>query len=90
MLLTTFLSILFGASSVTALGINCGGSALCDLGGLGANLLDLIQVVEAVPDGDKFGPGVHIGCAGHLCAFTQNYDQDITAGTTLAKLNDLK
>ncbi len=90
MLPIAFLSVLLGASLVTALGINCGGSALCDLGGLGADLGNLLQVVEAVPDGKTFGPGAHIGCAGHLCAFTQNYDHDITAGTALAKLNNLK
>lgn len=62
---------------------------MCDLGGLGANLADLIEVVEAVPDTDSFGPGMHIGCAGHLCAFTQNYDQNITAGAALGNLNDV-
>lgn len=89
MLPIAFRSILLGASPVTALGINCGGSAYCDLGGLGADLGNLLQVVEAVPDGKTFGPCAHIGCAGHLCAFTKNYDHDITAGTALAKLNNL-
>ncbi len=84
---STFFSILLGASSVTALGINCRGSALCDIGQLGGNLAGLIELVGNIPDTDT---GAHIACAGHLCAFSQNYDEDIDKQTALDKLNDLK
>ena len=84
-----FLSLL-GASSVTALGINCRGSALCDIGDLGGNLPGLIELVANIPSTDSFGPGEHIACAGHLCAFTQNTSDNITQGDALDKLNDLQ
>ena len=84
-----FISILHVASSVTALGINCRGSALCTIGQLGGSLSGVIELVGNIPSGDSFGPGQHIACQGHLCAFTQNYEQNITAGDALNLLNGL-
>lgn len=86
---SALLSIIFSVSSVTALGINCRGSALCTIGGLGGSLSGLIDIVGNIPSGDSFGPGVHIGCQGHLCAFSQNYDDNVTAGDALDLLNGL-
>ena len=86
---SAFLSILYSASSITALGINCRGSALCTIGDLGGTLSGLIEIVGNIPDGDSFSPGEHIGCQGHLCAFTQNYSDNITAGDALSLLNGL-
>lgn len=83
------LSLTCGVSSVTALGINCRGSALCTIGQLGGTLSGVIDLVGNIPSGDSFGPGQHIACQGHLCAFTQNYDQNITAGDALNLLNGL-
>lgn len=89
MRLSAFFSILCGASSITALGINCRGSALCTIGDLGGTLSGLIEIVGNIPSGDSFGPKEHIGCQGHLCAFTQSYTQNITAGDALNLLNGL-
>ena len=84
-----FLSLLCGVSSVTALGINCRGSALCSIGDLGGSLSGVIKIVGDLPSDDSFGPGEHIACQGHLCAFTQQYAQNITAGDALSLLNGL-
>ena len=86
---STVLSLTCGVSSVIALGINCRGSALCTIGDLGGTLSGVIDIVGNIPSGDSFGPGEHIGCQGHLCAFSQNYDQNITAGDALNLLNGL-
>ena len=86
---SAFFSILCGASSITALGINCRGSALCTIGDLGGSLSGVIDIVMDMPSGDSFGPGEHIACQGHLCAFSQNYAQNITAGDALNLLNGL-
>ena len=72
-----------------SLGINCRGSAFCDIGDLGGNLAGVIEIVQQIPDGDTFSPGEHIACAGHLCAFSQNYNDNVTKETALDKLNDL-
>lgn len=86
---SAFFSILCAASSITALGINCRGSALCTIGDLGGSLSGVIDIVRDMPSGDSFGPGEHIACQGHLCAFSQNYAQNITAGDALNLLNGL-
>lgn len=86
---SALLSVIFSASSATALGINCRGSGLCTIGDLGGSLSGLIEIVGNIPPGDSFGPKVHIGCQGHLCAFTQNTDDNITAGDALDLLNGL-
>lgn len=86
---SAFFSILCGASSITALGINCRGSALCTIGDLGGSLSGVIDIVGDMPSGDSFGPKEHIACQGHLCVFTQDYAQNITAGDALSLLNGL-
>ena len=86
--LTTFLFSI--ASLVAALGINCRGSAMCDLGGNnGATLSQLIKRVEEMPAHFSWGPGEHIVCVSHLCAFTQNWDKYIDQPLALEKLRDL-
>lgn len=81
--------LLLVATTVTALGINCRGSAFCDLGEAGGKLNQLIKKVERLPDGKKTKPGAHIACVGHLCAFTENWDKPIGKKRALEKLNDL-
>ncbi|ROW03860.1 hypothetical protein VPNG_07270 [Cytospora leucostoma] len=52
-----------------ALGINCRGSSLCS----GDHVLsELNTKVQALPDSNTYGNGVHIACVGHICAFLQN------------------
>lgn len=63
---------------------------MCDIGDMGGNLAGLIALVQDIPDGKTFGSGEHIACQGHLCAFTQNWAEDITKELALTKLNDLK
>lgn len=87
---SAFLPLPSAASSVSALGINCRGSALCDIGFVGGNLAGLIKLVEDIPDGKTFNPKQHIACQGHLCAFTQHWAEDVTKELALEKLNDLK
>ena len=86
---SVLLSILFGAISVTGLGINCRGSALCTIGIFGGSLTGVIELVGNISATDKFTPGEHIACQGHLCAFTQNYDDNYSAGDALTKLQGL-
>ena len=86
---SVLLSILFGAISVAALGINCRGSALCTLGDLGGSLTGVIELVGNISATDEFSPGEHIACQGHLCAFTQNYGDNYSAGDALTKLQGL-
>lgn len=86
---SALLSIHFGAISVTALGINCRGSALCTLGDLGGSLTGVIELVGNISATDEFSPGEHIACQGHLCAFTQNYDDNCSADDALTKLQGL-
>ena len=86
---SVLLSILFGATSVIALGINCRGSALCTLGDLGGSLTGVIELVGNISATDEFSPGEHIACQGHLCAFTQNYNDNYSAGDALTKLQGL-
>ena len=90
MRLSFLLSILFSTISVTALGINCGGSFFCTPGGTGGTLTGVIQLVGNISATDEFSPGEHIACQSHLCAFTQNYNQTITADETLYFLNLLE
>ena len=89
MRLGAFLSILCGPFSITALGINCRGSALCTIGSLGGSLRGVIDIVGDIPSDQSFRPKEHIACQGHLCAFTQDYAQNITAGDALNLLKDL-
>ncbi|KAK0517286.1 hypothetical protein JMJ35_000441 [Cladonia borealis] len=82
-------SILFSAISVTALGINCRGSALCTIGILGGSLTGVIELVGNISATDEFAPGEHIACQGHLCAFTQKYGDSFSAGDALPLLQGL-
>ena len=63
---------------------------MCDLGGLGASLQDIVDRLATTPSDQKWGPGDHIVCVSHLCAFTQKWDQDISQPDALQKLKDLK
>ena len=89
MRLSVLLSIFFSVISVTALGINCRGSALCTLGMLGGSLTGVIELVGNISATDEFAPGEHIACQGHLCAFTQNYNESFSAGDALPLLKGL-
>ena len=75
---------------VAAEGINCHGSAGCDLGWTDASLQSIIDRLDKTSTDQKWGPGEHIVCVNHLCAFTQKWDQDITQPDALQKLKDLK
>lgn len=76
-------------STTTAEGINCHGSALCDIGIVGGTLPGLIKIVNDLPEDKTYGPGEHIACQGHLCAFSQKTDDTITKAVAVEKLNDL-
>ena len=82
-------SILFGAISVTALGINCRGSGFCTLAQLGGSLTGIVELVGNISATDEFAPGEHIACQGHLCAFTQKYSDSFSAGDALPLLQGL-
>ena len=86
---SVLLSIFFSAISVTALGINCRGSAFCTLAQLGGSLTGVIELVGNISATDEFAPGEHIACQGHLCAFTQKYASNFSAGDALPLLQGL-
>jgi hypothetical protein len=89
-LLASLIPILFVTPGVYGLGINCRGSALCDIGDVGGTLDGVIKIVQDIEDGKTFTPGEHIACQGHLCAFSQRYDKDVTKQLALEKLLDLQ
>lgn len=73
---TTILTVAF-ATHIAALGINCRGSFVCNTGAITCGIADLQDQVNMLDDDASFGPGEHIACCDHLCAFTQNTDEDI-------------
>lgn len=88
MLVQSLLPILFSVISVSALGINCRGSGLCPVSG--GSLDGVIGLVEKIDGVKSFKPGEQIACDANLCAFTQSTGDDISQGTALEKLKDLK
>lgn len=80
------------ATAVAALGINCRGSSNC-VGTPQCRLSDIILQVSQLDQSTTFAPGEHIGgCGipgGHIYAFTQDWNEDITAGQALGMLQGL-
>lgn len=87
-----FFSILPLVSVAAALGINCRGNANC-VGTPECRLADLILQVSQLDSSETFSPGQHIACCGipggNICAFTQNWNDPISAGDALAMLQGL-
>ena len=88
-----FVSVLpFMSVAVAALGINCRGNANC-VGTPECRLADIILQVSQLDPSQSFNPGDHIACCGipggHICAFTQNWNDPITAGQALGMLQGL-
>lgn len=89
-ILPTLLSLAFtNIPTTTAEGINCHGSALCDIGIVGGTLPGLIKIVNDLPEDKTYGQGEHIACQGHQCAFSQKTDETINKAVAVGKLNDL-
>lgn len=75
--LTTIYVVAF-ATHATALGINCRGSFACPTDLITCGIADLQDQINMLDDDAQFGPGEHVACCDHLCAFTQQTDQTIS------------
>ncbi|KAK7409167.1 hypothetical protein QQX98_008660 [Neonectria punicea] len=87
------ISIVPMVSVAAALGINCRGNANC-VGTPECRLADIILQVSQLDQSQSFNPGEHIACCGipggHICAFTQDWFDPITAGQALGMLQGLE